>query len=336
MDGLFSKIIENYDINTNTKNVRNTKGYYIIGQNDGESYQLRKSTESDEHIILRHKLQGYLVENGFLNIEKIYATKTGMMFSQMGDQRYILCDHIAGHEANFGDRAELGMIMSKLAEFHQKSCGLDIVSEPFVAQNLKLRLQKMQSELALLRKKVIMSKGLSDFDLIFLKNYDHYERNIHVAANLLDKADYQQKFQNTTAQNMFTHNMLKKETIVIKDGEVFITALAGVCVDHFSADIAQVINKYIKYTEGQRINVTEIINMYSDSGHIKMDADDYKIILARLLIPSSFLGAAKEYYAKKRSWAPGALISELEQEVGKKVIISEYIEPLACFCGTQI
>ena len=333
MDGLYAKILENYDIQV--KNSRKTKGYYII-TTDSASYQLRKTSDTKERIELRYALQENLLSNDFSNIEKIHKTLEGNLFVSLGDQKYILSDHIAGYEADFDNPAELTKIMSKLADFHQKTEGLGNISKQFYAESLTASLAKMHKELSALRKKIASTKSLSNFDLLFLKNYDYYETNINRAISLLERANYQKKLDLTFGKNSFAHNTLKKESLVIKDNEVYFSMLSGVCVDHFSADIAMIINKYMKYSAEQQINITKIIDMYSDSSHTKIDTDDLKIILARLLLPSVFLKTAKEYYAKKRSWVPSELTSELESEVGLRAAFCEYIEPLVKICEINV
>jgi len=333
MDGLCAKILESYNIHV--KSAKKTKGYYVITTADS-SYLLRKTSDSKERIVLRYELQEHLLNNDFLNIEKIHKTLDDNPFALMGDQRYVLSDHIAGHEADFDEPLELEKIMSKLASFHHKSEGLRSVAEQFYAECLTLRLSKMQKELSTLRKKITSTKSLSNFDILFLKNYDYYENNIHTAISLLGKANYQKKLDESFNKNTFSHNILKKETLVIKDGDVFITMLSGACVDHFSADIAMIISKYMKYSATRPINITKIVDMYSNFSHTKVDIDDLKIILARILLPSVFLKTAKEYYAKKRSWIPGELISELENEVSLRSAFCEYIEPLSRICEVHV
>jgi len=330
MDGLCEKLIANYEINAS--NVRKTKGYYVISDANSNTYSLRKTSDSDERIALRLLLQEHLANNGFADIEKIYKTKTGELFASLGEQKYILCDNITGRESDFNEPGELTKILAKLALFHHKTEGLPAVLEQFYAKDLTQSLSKMHSELVMLRKKVAASKSLSNFDILFLKNYEHYEKNIHISLELLNSAKYSEKLKGAFSKNSFCHNMLKKESLVIKAGEVFIAMLSGVYVDHFSADIALIVNKYMKYVSQRQIGIIELIDMYCDCAKTKVDKDDLKIILARLLMPGAFLEAAREYYSKKRSWAPSVLISELEHEVNSKAQALEYIEPLMWIC----
>lgn len=333
MDGLCAKILESYDIHV--KSARKTKGYYVLTATEA-SYLLRKTSDSKERIWLRYELQEHLLNRGFSNIEKIHKTSDGNPFASVGEQRYVLSDYIIGREADFDEPFELEKIMSKLACFHHKSEELSGVSTQFYAECLTIRLSKMLKELSMLRKKIASTKSLSNFDLLFLRNYDYYENNIHTAMNLLDQADYKKKLDETFYKNTFSHNSLKKEALVIKDDDVFITMLSGVCIDHFSADIAMIINKYMKYSIARPINITKIVDMYSNFSHTKIDINDLKIILARLLLPSVFLKTAKEYYAKKRSWIPSELTSELENEVSLRPAFCEYIEPLSRICKISV
>ena len=330
MDGLCAKIIENYDIDV--KNIKKTKGYYLINSS-AASYALRKTSDTAERIEFRYKLQENLLANNFLNIEKIYPTCDGLLFMSHDEQKYILSDHISGEEADFDNRDELSKILSKLAEFHKKTVGLESLPEQFYAEDLNVRLTKMVSDFLMLRKKISTSKSLSNFDILFLKNHDYYESNINTAAALLHKANYHGKLMKAFSESSICHNMLKKETLVAKDNDIFISMLSGISVDHFSADISMIISKYMKYSAKRQIGIMEIIDMYSNSGYNKLDEADYMIILARLLMPSVFIGTAKQYYMKKRSWAPSALTTDLEHEISSRAAFLEYTEPLVRVCG---
>jgi len=325
MDGLCVKILENYEIDVIS--IKKTKGYYVINTAQA-SYVLRKTSDSEERALLRYQIQETLLKNDFLDIEKIYKTRDNNLFVSEDGQKYILNDYIMGREADFDDIDDLSKILCKLAKFHQSAKSLDIVPKQFYADDLNARLTKMLSELSAFRKKITTSKSLSNFDLLFLKNYEYYEKKISTSAMLLDKANYPKKLEEAYSENSICHNNLKKETLMIKDNEVSIAMLSGISVDHFSADIAMIINKYMKYSSNRQINILDIIDMYSNAGNNKLDADDLNIVLARLLIPTVFLGASKEYYMKKRSWAPSVLTADLEQEINSRETFLEYIEPL--------
>jgi len=325
MDGLCAKILENYEVNV--KNVKKTKGYYIINEKNA-AYALKKTTDSAERMEFRYRVQKNLLSNDFNNIEKIYATIEGSPFVSYEEQKYFLTDYIPGTEADFNDKNTLSKVLCKLSDFHQKSKGLSLVPDEFYAFHIGISLKKMLTELSSFRKKINFTKGLRDFDLIFLKNYEYYEKNIHKALEIIAKTNYNEKLKKTSLHNSICHNLLKKETIVCVDDEIFLSAFDRCLVDHATSDIAMIINKYTKYSEDRRISVTEIIDMYSDSGHNKLDEDDYSIILAKLLMPTGFLSALKQYYMKKRSWAPSAVTSDLEFEINSKETFMEYVEPL--------
>ena len=332
MDGLCAKILENYEIDI--KAVKKTKGYYIIN-GGGMFYALRKTSDTPERIEFRYKFQQNLLQKRFKNIEKIYPTREGGLFAMHDDQRYVLSDHASGSEANFEDRGELSRVLYALADLHQKSREANAAREQFRAEDMGVRLAKIGTELSSLRKRISAAKSLSDFDLLFFRNYEYYENNIDVAISLLAAANYPEKIQEAFAQNSVCHNALKKETILLCGEQVFFAALGGISVDHFSSDIALIISKYMKYSEDRTISVMEIIDMYSNSGHNKLDENDCRLILARLLIPTVFMDATKQYYMKKRSWVPSAVTADLEHEINARDDFLRYIEPLAVYVGNE-
>lgn len=329
MDGLLTKILANYELDY--KNIKKTKGYYIVNTAD-KTYALRKTGDSADHIEFRCAVQKKLLNNGFFNLEKIYPAREGSLFVLHEEQKYILTDYISGEGAGFEDREELSEILRCLADFHHKSKGAGRVAERFYAAHMGERLKRMAKELSIFRKKINFSKTLSDFDLIFLKNYEYYERNINTAIEILAKTDYNEKLKEALLQNAVCHNLLKKETIVIKESAVFLTSLSDCIRDHFTSDIAMIIARYLKYDIKGSIAAMEIINMYSDFGHTRLDRNDYRIILARLLMPSGFLSVLEQYYKKKRTWAPSALTGDLEYEIKSQKDFWGYIEPLFSIC----
>ena len=328
MDGLLAKILSNYDVDI--KNIKKTKGYYIINCKN-INYVLRKTPDSPERIEFCYRVQKNLLNNDFKNIEKIYITTEGVPYVLHEEQKYILTDYISGREANFDDIKELSKILAKLADFHEKSKGLSPLPNEFYAENMRVRLKKMSVELSALRKKINFSKGLKEFDLIFLKNYEYYENNIYKALEIINRSSYHNKLKEVYFHNSICHNLLKKETIVCEGDDIFFSVFDRCIVDHATSDIAMIISKYMKYSAERAITVSEIINMYSASGYNNLDEDDYSIILARLLMPTGFLSAAKQYYMKKRSWVPSAFISDLEFEVNSKESFLAYINPLFKF-----
>jgi len=325
MDGLCAKILVNYEIDV--KNIKKTKGYYIINTADG-AYALRKTPDTTDRIEFRLRLQKNFLSNDYKNIEKIYATTEGNPFVLHEEQKYILTDYLSGEEVRFDDKKELSKILEALSCFHKKSRGLNMVPNEFYSEHMGNRLKKMLEEIRAFKKKINFSKGLSDFDLIFLKNYDYYENNIHKAMEIVDKTNYNEKLKVAFSEKSICHNLLKKEAFAIKEGSVLFSSLSGCLVDHFTSDVAMIIIKYMKYDPERRISIVEIIDMYGDSGHNKLNNDDYNIILARLLMPTGFLNAASQYYIKKRSWAPSAVTGDLQYEINSIESFCKYIEPL--------
>lgn len=329
MDGLFAKIQDSYDVDV--KNIKKTKGYYAFNSL-GHAYVLRKTQDNANRFEFRMRLQKNLLANGFANIEKIYPTKEKGPFMLHEEQKYILTDSISGDEVNFDDKMILSKAFQALKDFHKSSEGLKVVPDEFYSEHMGIKLRKMAKDISMLRKRVNFSKGLSDFDLIFLKNYEFYERNIVKAIEILSKTNYHEKLKLVHNKNPVCHNLLKKETIVIVEGEVYLSSLSSCLVDHFSSDIAMFINKYMKYDIKRPISIMEIIDMYSDSGHNKLDICDYRIILSKLLMPAGFLNAAGQYYIKKRSWVPSAVTGDLEYEINSREAFCDYIEPLLSMC----
>ena len=327
MDGLLVKLLESYGLSA--KNIKRTKGYYIINVG-AETFALRKSSERAESLEFRCRVQKKLLDGGFKNIERLHLTVDGKPFVQRDDQRFILTDYVSGTDVNFEDKGDLAMLLAALSDFHDKSKGINDAPAEFLSEHLPTRLRKMGLQLKDFAKRAKGSKNLSEFDMIFLKYYEDYDKCISLALKILTGTKYDHKLAEAHNIGSICHNLLKKDTVTIKGGEIMFTSLSNCMVDHFTTDIVMVLSKYMKYDPQRRIPIMEIIDMYTTN---RPQRDDYAIILARLLMPTAFLCAAAEYYVKKRSWVPSQVTGELMYEVDSREAFFEYIAPLCSYVG---
>ncbi|MDR2899068.1 MAG: hypothetical protein LBU94_02000 [Clostridiales bacterium] len=167
-------------------------------------------------------------------------------------------------------------------------------------------------------------RRLSDFDILFLKNYDFYYNNILEAEKITMETGYDDNYDKAVCDNMICHNNLKKDNILLTpQDDVYILNFSGARVDYYTQDLADFIYRYIKNQPENRLNVDVIIEAYSEEKPVT--DDDIKILYGCLLFPGAFLKASRLYYNKKRSWAPSSVINRMEQVLSCKDIFHEYI-----------
>jgi len=323
MDRIFSQLIREYNINA--VSVKKIRGFYAINTVDGK-YSLKKTADTPSQLMFQIQIQQKLEEAAIINFEKIYFTKDNAPCTQAEGINYILTDYIEGNEADFDKEEHIDGIIEMLANFHEYGNGGNKGLQ-LKAEDLRLSAKKYYDEITAIKKKLDLSKGLSGFDMLFLKNCDYYINNAKKCEEILDAGSYLQKFDRAVRDGKLCHNLLKKENIIVKNNKFWLASFSKCSLDYYTTDLAMIIERYIKYSKNKNLSAVDIINKYSK--HFPVDCDDYAIIFAALLLPAGFAKTLRAYYAKKRSWAPTSITAKMEAIVSTKATTEEYLKPLA-------
>ena len=322
MDALCSELMRNYDIKI--INAKKYKGFYIITSDKGK-YSLKKTDNDEFQLGFQLGLQKKLEEAGFFNFAKIYETKEKRACVCSGGANYILTDYIEGGEVDFDKEAHIDGIINTLADFHKYSDADSYGLGP-KAEDMRKIARKYYIKLSAIKRKIDISKGLSEFDMLFLKNCDYYMNNAIICEAILNSGKYGERYEKAISYGSVCHNLLKRENLIVKNGEVWLASLSGCRLDYYTADIAMLIERYMKYSKVREISLMDMVNKYSN--YRLVDNDDYAIILAGLLLPESFVKISELYYSKKRSWAPTSVMDKMKLIISTKATNAEYLRPL--------
>ena len=322
MDVLYTELIKSYDIKCT--NVKKFRGFYIITSNTSK-FSLKKTENNELQLLFQIELQKKLEEAGMFNFEKIYETKDNKPCVCIGGVNYILTDYIEGGEVDFDKEEHLNAIIKALADFHKNSKGNYMDFSPKAEEMCKTA-KKYYAELNAIKKKTNPSKGLSEFDILFLRNCDYYMNNAKICEEILNGGNYRQRYENAISGAMVCHNLLKRENLIIKEGSLWLASFSGCRLDYYTSDIAMLIERYFKYSKYKDFSPMDIVNKYSN--YLPIDREDCRIILAAMLLPEAFVKISGQYYAKKRSWVPTSIVDKMESIVSTKATITEFLQPL--------
>ena len=158
---------------------------------------------------------------------------------------------------------------------------------------------KRVNEMTALKKRVKKQGRLSEFDVIFLKNYDYYMENLNNSLALLKESQFDELCQAAKEQNAICHNQYKEELLYMKEGDVTVTNFNDVSIDPCLMDLADIIKRYIKYFGDGRLCLAEILEMYTKTNDLS-DAE-IQALYPLLLYPTKFIKICNQYYVKNRS-----------------------------------
>lgn len=314
-------VVESFGVQA--KKITKEKTYYIVETSEGMRV-LRVMQEGAPRILFQHALKEFAAGNGFTKTDRFFPSLSGEPYTAANGEIYVLTEYIEGREANF--ETDLLQAAEALAHWHNCTCGVtvpddaaDITPPVFIDE-----INKQISQINQIKKKVRAQARLSDFDVMFIKHADAYAAQISEASEKLGKLNYTALQRQAQENNFICHNSLKEETVCINGTDVYITqyneAARGVPLN----DLCSLIRRYARLSADARVSVADVMEVYNKRRTIS--ESDAEIIYSMLMYPAAFIKTVTQYYSKKRTWTPVALLNRMQSVISGKERYDAYIE----------
>jgi len=304
------------------------KSYYVCNTDKGLKI-LQKAEGSPDNILFQHKIKETLFENGFKNIDRFALSQSGAPYVAVDNEIYTAADRApAQKDTDFSDAVEFARITSSVAEMHYilKKASLErtnIMMYVNGGKNADEMYNKYMSELKYYKKIVSRKSRMSDFDVLFIKNYDFYAGALADWHEIIKSPGYANVIAGGYAECYVCHNLLKEETVVKSNDEIYITNFSECGVSHYINDFSSIIKRHIKNASPAYVPLGEIIRVYSAAN--PLSADEIQALRADLIFPDKFLKICSMYYSKKRSWIPAAFVERVESVTSGRERQLQYI-----------
>lgn len=321
LDDLCIQILRGFDLKATT--INKLKSYYICNTNQGVKI-IKKVNDSVESILLQHEIKTHLINNGFNNIDSFYLSKQNKPYYNYNNNLYIV-SNIAINETFDIRNKDLYLNMIKtISKMHVyfKNTKFNNYNIP-LGTDLTIELNKSLKNLKLIKKRIHNKTRLSDFDVIFIKNYKTYINDITQSLFYLKELNYAEYRNKALIERSMCHNLLKKENILLNQGELFITNFSACTIDTSLLDLSSVLKKYIINIEEDPLNIEQIINSYCK--YNSLCDNEIKLLYVLLMYPSKFIKTCNLYYFKQRKWASTSMVNRLQNIVDYKKHFNNYI-----------
>ncbi|MDR1706264.1 MAG: hypothetical protein LBS19_16515, partial [Clostridiales bacterium] len=182
MEGLNPQILKDFGLKC--RNMRKDKGRYVCSTDKGV-FVVGKAFAAEEPLMLAHYVKEGLHSAGFTDTDRFIAAPNGEPFVRQEDGLYTASEYIKGREARFDDHVQFRQILQKIARMHritgkagfyEKFPGKPGVCVEYGEFMPNGGFEKQKNRLRSFKKTVLRQGRLSDFDVMFLKYYDSYER----------------------------------------------------------------------------------------------------------------------------------------------------------------
>ncbi|MFA9397261.1 MAG: CotS family spore coat protein [Clostridiaceae bacterium] len=303
------------------------KGVYILKTNKGNMC-LKKINYGVQKLYFVYGAKEHLINNGFDNVDKYCLTEDGKPYALVNEDIYTLSNWIEGRECDFHNPSEIINATIELAKLHEASKGY----EP--PENCKLKtdlgrwphlMEKRVRSFKKMRDMARKSGRYSDFDLIYLKNFDFYVDLGRRALNILDNSNYLKLCQEADTEKSFCHHDYTFHNIVIDKNDGYNVIDFDYCKKEIRAyDISSFMIKVLKRNDWKFEYAKVIINSYDTVK--KITEDEMRVIFAFLLFPQRFWRLSNRYYYNEVNWAENTFNNKIQELINEKENYLKFID----------
>lgn len=328
MEDLNAQVLTSFNIKPSR--VIKEKLYYICVTPEGARV-IKKTDASVQNIEFQHDVKEGLYRSGFPYTDRFCLSGEGKPYAVHNGEAYTMTALYDYREANFV--SDFKKIMPQTAAFHKCAVGLTLSSETegICDYDICELYEKKEAELSSFKKKINLQKRLSDFDVIFLKSYAGYVADMRASREMLRDAGYSDVFLRHRERGSIVHNELKEEHMLINGDEVLITGFKNAAVDCQLHDVADLLRRYVKVSPDAvpAAAIHDALSMYIAVN--PLSPEEIKVLAALLKYPLSFVKSVTQYYSKKRTWTPDAVLDRFKSIVDRKDIFSSLADKVLDF-----
>lgn len=300
------------------------KSYYICSTDKGMRV-INKSMETAAHIIFEYEIKEHLNRAGFPNTDRFYLSLAGKPYVEHDDNLYVMTNHFNYRESDFSNNKDFQKIVAGVAKMHSALAGVKFEGQLFFGmQSLSELIKKSLSDFSGVKRKIGAQKRLSDFDVLFIKNFDYYVGQMKTSMHMLEKVDICAFDENIKLKMPICHNLLKEEHLLHDADRLYVTTFSQACIDSWVVDICGLIQRYAKALPLRPYRIGQILELYDK--YNSLGQADLDILYALLKFPYKYVKICNQYYSKKRTWTPSAIINRVESIISTKNDYDDFIE----------
>lgn len=319
----------------NPKKITREKAYFLCDTADG-LIKIQKTTASPARITFQHAVKEHTAA-GYPWTDRYRLTAAGLPYVSVGGETYTAAHAVRGREVELTDWADMARVLSATARWHLSARHLPLPAEarPPAPVPLTEYFAKQDAALSAMAKQVRRQARLSDFDVLFIKNNAFYSQQVKSALQALAESDYLRWYERAQAHGHVCHRLLKEENLPLYNERVYITQYEEAAVDTQLTDIAALIRRYVQRAGQQAAPIGRLLETLDRVEPLPSGA--LRILQALLQFPWHFMKITAQYYSKKRSWTPVAIISRMETAVAEAELYNAYVAGLTRRgCGNAI
>jgi CotS family spore coat protein len=298
------------------------RNVYILSTDKGDKVFKRIDYSLDSLSFINKSVK-YIKKN-FNRVIDFVETDDNKIYVEWKKELYCIMDLVPGRECDFCNPIDLKLASEGLGEMHKASFGF-LCSEASknkvgkTIDNFERRLQEMEFFKSLAN----MHEYKSEFDKIFLENYEQHLGDIKESINILKASPYSElcKEQDKTA---ICHNDLAHHNILINNEQAYFVDFDYAIIDLKVQDLCNFIGKAIKNFAFDIEKAASIIADYQEKN--SLDKRELEVLYGLLYFPEDFYSISRDYYTKRKDWEEGVFLDRLMKKVSYSEERREFLQ----------
>ena len=307
MELLSAQVLQGFGVVA--KKIKKDKSCFVLTTDSG-SLTIKKSLDNCAKVMFAHEIKEHLAANGFTNTDRYRPAISGKPYVEYEGNVYVCCKTLNLRETSFTDPKDVLRAVEGMAQMHRLSRGINPTSK-LRRENAFGQLRKDLTDIVAIKRRLGQTSSLSDFDVIFLKNYDFYTSQMKETLAELEATKFDSYLQESLIQPSIIHNRLKEETLLFENDNLHIINFGAAEIGYSIFDLVSVVSRYIRENpHGGELSVYDLLEAYNRQYPLRVE--DIRITRALLHFPFRFMKLLRAYYSKKRTWTPSAIFSKMQ------------------------
>lgn len=298
------------------------RNVFVLSTNKGEKI-LKRIDYSLENLNFINRALKYVKKN-FNRVLDFTELKDNKICIEWKKELYCVMDLVPGRECDFCNPVDVKIASEGLAELHKASIGF---KSSEVNKNksgkaidcFERRLQEMEFFKSLAN----LHEYKSDFDKIFLENYEEHVAQIRESIDILKNSDYYD-LSKEQDKIVLCHNDLAYHNILINEEKAYFVDFDYSVIDLKVHDLCNFISKAIKNFAFDIEKAASILTDYQGSN--SLDKRELRVLYGMLYFPEDFYSISRDYYTKRKDWEEEVFLDRLIKKVSYKEERLEFLE----------
>ena len=313
MELLSAQVLQGFGVAA--KKIKKDKSSFVLTTESG-SLTIKKSLDSSAKVSFAHEIKEHLAANGFVYTDRFLPALNGKPYVEYEGDIYVCTQTINLRETSFTDATDVRRAVEYIAQMHRMARGVKVAGAVY-RDGALAQLHRDVADMVAIKRRLGTSGSLSDFDVIFLKNYDFYISQMRETLAELECTRFEAYIQAAISEASVVHNRLKEETLLVDADRLCIVNFGAAELGYSMFDLVSVISRYIREKPGCcEMSVYELLEVYDK--HSPLRVEDIAITRALLRFPFRFVKLLRAYYSKKRTWTPSAIFSKMQDIVAAR------------------